>query len=319
MNEVCRSAGMAVTKQALPASWQEAESFLKRLWLESGGLSGVRAVVKPRRGQASVGVFSVCTLEEAQAAYHALSAHQVSTDATEVESGAVVQEYMDGEEWIVDTVSRAGEHKVAALWRYDKGEANGAPFVYFGVEAMSSVEAHDLMQYAFEALDALTWRWGPAHIEIKRTIDGPRLVEANVGRWNGLDFKLIADLCYGCNAYDMAIAAYQNEQVFAALPTQPPVHLRCAGRIVTLVSSVSGSLVQCCHAEQLAQLQSLVLFEPFASDEGDDVRLTIDLDSSAGYAHLIHSDPAVVEADYGTLRGLQSSLFEVSSDMVATV
>ena len=28
---------------------------------------------------------------------------------------------------MVDTVSRAGEHKCVALWRYGKGEANGAP------------------------------------------------------------------------------------------------------------------------------------------------------------------------------------------------
>ena len=34
---------------------------------------------------------------------------------------------LEGEEWVVDTVSRAGEHKCVALWRYGKGEANGAP------------------------------------------------------------------------------------------------------------------------------------------------------------------------------------------------
>ena len=35
-----------------------------------------------------------------------------------------------GAEWVVDSVSRGGQHKVVALWRYDKGSANGAPFVY---------------------------------------------------------------------------------------------------------------------------------------------------------------------------------------------
>ena len=28
------------------------------------------------------------------------------------------QELLDGDEWVVDTVSRQGEHKVVALWRY---------------------------------------------------------------------------------------------------------------------------------------------------------------------------------------------------------
>ena len=65
-----------------------------------------------------------------------LAAADVDTDdaSSQVNAGqAVVQEYLSGEEWIVDTVSRDGQHKVAALWRYDKGEANGAPFVYFSM------------------------------------------------------------------------------------------------------------------------------------------------------------------------------------------
>jgi hypothetical protein len=38
----------------------------------------------------------------------------------------------------VDTVSREGKHKAVAVWRYDKGEANGAAFVYFGAEPMGA-------------------------------------------------------------------------------------------------------------------------------------------------------------------------------------
>ena len=34
-------------------------------------------------------------------------------------------------------------------------------------------------------LNTLGWRWGPAHIEVKRTSRGPVLVEVNAGRFNG--------------------------------------------------------------------------------------------------------------------------------------
>ena len=85
---------------------------------------------------------------------------------------AVVQEYLVGEEWIVDTVSRNGQHKIVALWRYDKGEANGAPFVYFGVEAMASDGCEALCEYAVHVLAALEWSWGPCHLEIMLTDDG---------------------------------------------------------------------------------------------------------------------------------------------------
>ena len=43
------------------------------------------------------------------------------------------QEYLEGDEWVVDTVSRAGEHKVVALWKYDKRDYHGSPVVYHGM------------------------------------------------------------------------------------------------------------------------------------------------------------------------------------------
>lgn len=36
----------------------------------------------------------------------------------------------------------------------------------------------DLVRYATAVLDALGWKWGPAHLELISTTDGPRLVEA---------------------------------------------------------------------------------------------------------------------------------------------
>ena len=71
----------------------------------------------------------------------------------------LLQEQLEGVEWVVDTVSRAGEHKVVALYRYDKGAANGAPFVYFGMEPMpaAGAAADSICDYATAVLDVLRW------------------------------------------------------------------------------------------------------------------------------------------------------------------
>ncbi len=45
----------------------------------------------------------------------------------------LVQEYLRGTEYVVDTVSCDGVHKVVAVWEYDKRAVNNAPFVYYGV------------------------------------------------------------------------------------------------------------------------------------------------------------------------------------------
>lgn len=314
MNQKCRAAGIPVAAQAAPSTWAEAASFLKEL----SERDELRAVLKPRRGQASVGVHLVHGWTEARAVYEGLMKYAVSNDATEVASGCVLQEVLVGREWIVDTVSRNGQHKALALWRYDKGEANGAPFVYFGVEArgVESDEEEQLVSYAMRVLDALGWRWGPAHLEIMSTTSGPRLVEINAGRWNGLDFKLIADVCFGGNAYDAGVAAYLDPTEFESLPDAPPCELACSGMLVVLCSYVQGKVIRMCN-EIVDGMESLVAFEPTVQPGGH-VSLTRDLDSAVGYAHLLHGDASVVEADYRRLRQAMPSLFEVESIRKAT-
>ena len=168
------------------------------------------------------------------------------------------------------------------------------------------------MSYACEVLDALAWRWGPAHMELKTTPQGVRLVEANVGRFNGLDFKLLADLCFGANAFDLGVQTFLSPRAFAKLPAAPPSQLACHARLVTLVSSVEGTLDRVGHGSALEQLPSLVSFAPEPAEAGEPVRKTVDLNTAAGYAHLLHQDKAVVEADYAELRRLQPDLFEVA-------
>jgi len=124
MHEALRTAGLAAARQSVVRSWEEARSFLSTL------PPPLRVVLKPRRGHAGLRVGLASSEPQARHMVETLLAERVSLD-TEAEGGALCQEVLEGEEWVVDTVSRAGEHKCVALWRYGKGEANGAPFVNF--------------------------------------------------------------------------------------------------------------------------------------------------------------------------------------------
>ena len=325
MNEALREHGVPAAAQVAPESWEEAELFLQ-------SEAGLPVIVKPRRGVASIMVGLAQSEEEARVMYEtltsvmsaALEAVESSADTHDADvagwGAAVVQEYLEGDEWIVDTVSRDGEHKIVALWRYDKGEANGAPFVYFGVTAagMASAEASAealaaLVEYARLSLDALGWRWGPCHLEVKLTPHGPRLVEANTGRWNGIPFLRVAEACNGCNAYDVAVSAYlDGAAAWATVPATPPSQLLAAGRILHLVSHVEGSVHGIRHRELISRMPSLAHFQPRYRWRGEVAQLTTDFLTCAGEAHLVHADAAVVERDYRALREMQPSLFEVS-------
>ena len=65
----------------------------------------------PLPHQASVGVHLVRSLQEARAVYDGLSRCAVSSDESEVGARCLVMEALEGREWVVDTVSRDGQHK----------------------------------------------------------------------------------------------------------------------------------------------------------------------------------------------------------------
>ena len=56
--------------------------------------------------------------------------------------------------------SPSGDESPSDCLRYDKGETNGAPFVYYSAELMAAGGAAEgaLMDYACTVLDALGWR-----------------------------------------------------------------------------------------------------------------------------------------------------------------
>mmetsp|Transcript_21756 Transcript_21756/g.54208 ORF Transcript_21756/g.54208 Transcript_21756/m.54208 type:complete len:434 (+) Transcript_21756:44-1345(+) len=306
MNEVLRSRGLAALAQCAPSEWDDAARFLRQ--------HGYPVVVKPRRGQASVLVGVAESEHQAHHMFEIVRKATVSLDNTEAASGCVVvQELLVGSEWVVDTVSASGEHKCVALWKYDKGAANGAPFVYFCDELRpcSGEQEAALISFAFAALDALEWRWGPCHIEIMMTVDGPRLVEVNAGRWNGVDFQGLVSICTGYDAYEATLDAYLDNEAWEHVASTPPAELLGAARLVKLVSSVEGELMELQHTQQLDALPSLIRFEPEPSQIGENVSLTVDLATCAGYAYLLHGDPTVVAEDYATIRKLQPTLFSV--------
>ena len=317
MHEAIRASGLDAAKQAVATDWHEAAAFLDEL------PAPLSVVVKPRRGQASVRVGLARTADEARALFERVLELPVTLDEDADVSSVLLQENLQGEEWVVDTISREGEHKVMAIWRYEKGEANGAPFVYFGIEPVGtgSARAQQVAVYATKVLDALRWRWGPVHMEVMWVESpradgsgeerGPVLVEANCGRLNGEEFKLLAEVMYGGAQLAVLLG---DDDAWAALPSAPAAELGCAGRLVKLVSCVSGTLLRLNHAEAIDELESVVRVKLAANEAGELIKRTVDLNTCAGDVVMLHTDPEVVEADVAAVRALQHTLFEVEAE-----
>jgi len=92
---------------------------------------------------------------------------------------ALIQEFVSGREYVVDTVSHAGEHRVLAVCAYDKHPSSTGAMVYDRLRWLEwgSPETALLTAYAFEVLQALDHREGSVHMEIILDAEGPCLID----------------------------------------------------------------------------------------------------------------------------------------------
>ncbi|GAB5034737.1 Hypothetical protein NocV09_02100420 [Nannochloropsis oceanica] len=338
-NEALRERGVGHTKQILTGNWEEAEAFIQAHLLPSLPPSSPLAVVKPNRGAASGDVHVCLSLTEVKDAF------DVIKDAPKYGGGVnkevLIQEYLMGEEYAVDTVSATGTHKVTALWKYDKRAVNGAPCVYFATilqgagEEEEETEGRRVCDYVLkEVLPALGVEWGPTHTEVimKKASDGstiPVIVECNT-RWHLCNFLPLTDACLGHNSVDLTLDAFisslppspsllpppVSSPSFASLPSFPS-SLRAHGRVVHLVCFQQGEVVRQDKVvfdllQSLPSVRELVIYEEWK--EGGRARKTVDIRSDMGYALLWHEEKDVVEKDYQTLLGLQGKLLVIKEE-----
>jgi len=291
-------------------------------------LTGSYCVIKPYRGVASDDVFFCQNIDAVEHAFQKVHGSTVfgSTIAGEKHESVLVQEFAAGTEYALDIVSKAGEHKCAVLWRYDKRAVNGAPFVYHATEIVDALtpQGQVICEYAKKALDALGIKWGISHTEIIVNEEGPRLVEVNC-RQHNTDFVPLTTACVGYNALDMLLSAYLGDEpdlppdkedmrlVWSNLPDLPVS--RAYGAIVHLVCHVEGVIVEVHEnvIEEIKCLPSVVAIEVYPEfSVGSHVERTINIRSDSGWVHLISDDEDQFQQDYNQIVELMPLMFSVS-------
>lgn len=308
MNERLRIAGLPTAQQYLSADWAPLQKALENDPILNA--NGFKCVVKPYRGVASDGVCLCESVEEAEIAFHNLLNKPKYGGGKQ--DRVLVQEYLEGDEYAIDTVSSNGKTKITAVWRYTKLSKNDAPFVYQCSELVDGVDAEGALlpvcDYCLKALDALGVAWGPTHTEIKMTAAGPRMVEVNA-RWHAQDFCPITRACLGTDSLVTTIDAFVHPSHFEALPLCPPRRPKY-GMIVHLISVVEGTVSRVAHLEEIRALPSFMAIE-LSYEVGDVIVKTTDIRTDSGYALIAHESNEVLQRDFKTICGLQYSLFEV--------
>jgi biotin carboxylase len=347
MNQVVAQAGLRTAQQKLCTSVGEAREFARELMKKPNVTATIpateeakdvnatstattktaskppksakrRVVVKPVRGVASESVYLCSNVREVKEACRNILGAPVFGEKA-VHETVLVQEFLAGGEYAVDVVSRNGQHKVAAVWRYDKRPANGASFCYFQTELVdcdTDPNVQAVCDYAVSALKALGVQYGLSHNEMIVTDEGPTLVEVNC-RQHNMDFCPLTMTCIGYNALDMTLEAFLgSDEDWDKFPDLP--FLRAHGSMVHLVNTKQGKLKDLQHLQELHDLPSVMnwqIYEHFG-ERGRAIEPTIDIRTDAGWVQLANEDPVALQRDYQQILAWMPTMFLVEEDEI---
>ncbi|ASU78659.1 phosphoribosylglycinamide synthetase [Actinopolyspora erythraea] len=269
-------------------------------------------VVKPLSSAASDGVTICFDADEVATAAESVLASQniFGTANTEI----LVQSYLAGTEYIVDTVSCDGHHYVCGVWEYEKTLLPSGDNIYnrdiLADPSREPVPA--LIDYAHEVLDALDVRWGPAHAEIIMTEQGPALVEIGT-RLNGNLDAGFHDVCLGHNQAALSALAYVSPETFLRRYTdrvytkhQPAFVYNTPTELDGTVESVDQEVV-----DEIRGLES-VHHAAVKVAAGGRIRPTTDLLTSSMRVFLTAPEESRLEADYEKVRSLKDSVYQLA-------
>jgi L-amino acid ligase len=156
-------------------------------------------VAKPSGGCCSDGVF-FCRSEEDLCMAHSEIVGKLNPKGG-LNDTVALQEFLKGDEYIIDTVSKDGRHVCVAIW--SQGKRKDLPWNPTGIITTENRllqptgDLQDvLVDYVFSVLDAFDYKHGPCHTEVMLTPRGPILIEVNC-RMHGVQGPLAMELATG--------------------------------------------------------------------------------------------------------------------------
>lgn len=306
MIEACRAAGLRVARQIRASEWEEIEA-----WLAREGLK--KFVVKPIKSAWTDQVAICETLDAGKAAFAAICG---GTNKLGLKNEAVlVQEFLSGTEYIVNSVSCAGKHAFTGLWRYVKISMHGHDCIYDRVILLPSAGKVEsgMQAYVARVLDALEIKYGPAHAEVMWCQEGPVLVEIGA-RLDGVTVPDLDRAAVGLSGLDLALDCYVDPASFAR-QSASPYSLRRHAQNVYLFAHARGKVKSIPGEAALRALPSFFRLR-LKAEIGSEIEPTTSFFNCPGFVHLMHEDPAVLEQDYRTIRALErDGIFELGSEI----
>lgn len=302
------AAGLAVIPQVCTAEIDEV-----REWLDRENLHGHDLVIKPPKSASTDGVVKVPGgVGWAEVFTRGLGR---INQFGEVDDRLLVQKFLTGTEYVVDTFSHAGRHSVVDMCRYGKIDNGPHMAVYDTMRWVPPDDpaAPELIDYARKVVDAVGMRFGSAHIEIMMTEDGPVLIELGA-RPHGGGQPRFNRIATGDSQIDRTVRSLTGGDVPDGYRLIR--HQMCVFHIARATGTVRNVAI----LDAVKDLPSHEFSVQNLSD-GDHVRATRSLVDSLdfGFVILSHPDAEQIARDYRVIRALERDLVIDSVEDVPAV
>ena len=225
----------------------------------------------------------------------------------------LIQERINGIEYIVNTVTHKGIHRVTLVWKYNKVKTSEGAIVYDSCETVNelSLGEAEMVEYAYKVADALEIQYGPVHGEYMIDEKGPVLIEVNCRPCGGSMPAEFLDRISGQHETDSILDSYLKPKCFFD-ELRKKYNLHAHGTLKFFItpknmvvrSSPIVNIDKKLKAFHDSSLVNATYHDMF-------FQKTEDLTTAAGYVFLINEDKADVDHDLNFLRDVERNAFSL--------
>ena len=298
MHEALRKAGIRYIRGKVITDESDAIEYYRSLGKED-------VVVKRARGAATQGVYLCHGYDEMLSAVRK-SFSQPVTDVNEPVA-ILMQERIIGTEYIVNTVSCAGRHRVVSVWKYDKVKMpNGANAYNYAMTVPRLEVGHSaLVRYACQVADAVGVKYGPIHGEYMVDENGPVLIEVNCRPMGGgLQRKYVEEI-FGHHETDVALDSYLDPKKFEE-GLSAPYRVRKFGAMKIFITYSETEVDSAPILQISTHLRSFYSAGFDFIGRGRTIPETNSLETCGGQVNLLHEDEKVIREECDLLHLLET-------------
>ncbi len=285
MQEIIQKYNLSGIKQQLVADASQCLSALN-------DIGSLPVIVKPVNDGGSINVYVCNTVEQVRINVEKLLAgyNSMGQPITHV----LIQEMLQGAEYIVNTVTLHDKHYITDVWRYNKTYILGGGVIATRVRLIDPQNIPQLIDYTKQVLDALEVTFGAAHTEVMIKSEKINLIET-AGRIMGGGFTKEAwELMLTHNQVEALIACHVQPEALKTMEFK----VKNYACLVLLPIFTAGKILRISDIDELkSRISSVYVFQQFVA-VGDVVDVTRDdTGPYAGFMLLISDTNEGLESD----------------------